>query len=1283
MLGSVTFGGIISQMDTDSIVKALVDLRRNSITGLESQAKELNYYKSVLRTANTYMLNLQQSMLNLRLESTFKSKKVSLSNENYFSATVGFDATARSYIMQVNQLARGASATSGLGNRLFERGAAALVQGNTAGLSTVGVTEENLSGIRARMTSLITSTLQGGRGDAAVNAGDQITITGTTKDSTAVNATFTFNGNDTDTLQRLANTIQSAFKGDVDVQIDSNGAIMLVEHDTSVVGNFSLTGFDFVDADYSGSTLSIGIGESIASGGAQAQVLTGTKTFTTDDSLTIATALTALDHNLDQITGGDLDDAIDRIHITGKQNDGTAVDEYYTYTAGDTFQQLLDSIETAYGSTVTASMQNGKIVLTDTTTGTSELSLSLAFDDAGVSENDLSFGYYIQSQTGADSTAQIIKTDKFEDSAIGRYLLNFTDGKGGQVTGTVSVNENTLLGNVAGLTDYNVFTIDRDTGSGAASPVTILGLNERSSVRDFVNAINAQVPDVTAGLVPDGSGQYFLQITANRGGEELRLTDVAGGILENLINPSVASDTDWTTANSTTDTTDYTATATFTADSGVSGIFRTAVAGTEGTSIDNLVSNMSIEGGATNVFNNGFALVYTNESSELNIQPSTHAHVIGASGISSSDNTPRLNVLATLADAGFATTPQNASDNEVYHTDGFFTINGKRIDVGDVDDMTVNELIGAINSSGADVIASYDSATDRFILRSSNRGQQSITLGAAGDTSNFLAISGLAETAGGIYQTGNEKGKVDPDKKIAFAGLTFLPGSGTFTINGVKIYVNQAVDTLNTVIQKINNSGAGVIAAFDQNTDRMTFTQDLNSEVFFDQISVGDASDTSAFLAAMRLTNTPSASLQVGSTRQEAQLEIDGTTYYRQSNRIDDIIQDVTLNLKSITQNPVSMDITVDTDKGLNALAEFVAEYNSLMDLINPTPLSTDERKGLAELTNDEINTMTLSEYEDYETKRNLYKQRDMIFNDSSLRRANFAVRSAIFDPVASITDQLRSLGTLGINTGLVNSGIVESKSFYLVDDTTDVETIKEALSRNTELLTNLSENPDDVLDLFANPLESSIEVTGNKDILYGITVNSRLRFQIGTGSQIATVNFEAGSYSYSDVVNRIRDALANANISDDIYVGLDKDNQLILRNTTETGKANVYVFDVNAGDSLLSKLGLQSGTFRGQDAESSAGLSVRLDNMLKSYTGVGGLIQARVTTGGQIDREIGVLASAIEDYETRLDQYEERLRLQFVAMEKALAQYQQTSQFLASRLASSSSTGSTGSYGY
>ena len=1274
MLGGITFGGLMSGIDTDSVVNAIVNSRRFYITGLENQAAELNYYKSILRKVNTYLLNLQRAALDLRLESTFKTKRVTVSNENLVSATAGFDAVARSYMLEVNQLARGANAISGLGSRAYLRGAAALIQNNTAGVQAVEVTSTNLTGVRATMNSLITETLQAGKGSAEITAGDQITITGTTKDSSAVNATFTFNGDNTDTIQRLANTIQSAFKGEVTLQIDSNGSLMLVESDITAAGNFSLTGFNFVDADYSGSTLSIGIGESLASGGAQTQVLTGMITLTTGDSSVVADATTLLDFNLDQLTGGNLDDGEDKIHITGKDHDGNDIDAYYTYTTGDTFQQILDSIETAFGSTISATMENGKIVITDTASGDSDLSLALEFEDTGANSNEFNLGIFLTTNEGASETQQIIKTAKFEVPAVGKYFMNFTEGKGGQITGTVSLDEDTLLGDSTafpGLTNYNLFTIDRDTGSGTVAPVTIFGLTARSSIRDLVEAINAQVPDVTARLVPDGSGQYYLQITANRGGENLRLADVAGGILENVLNPSGAADTDWTTSNATTDADDFTVISEFTPNVGT-GTIRTIVTADEGNAIEDLIENLSIEGsGTAHEFSEGIALVYTNESSELNIQPSTHAHIIGASGISLNSTTPRLNLLATLAEAGFATTPQNAIDNPNFHTDGFFTINGQRIEIDDVDNMTVNELLGEINSSGAGVVANYDSASDRIILRATERGaNSSITLGGAGDTSNFLTIAGLTENTGAIFQAGNDAGVINPDALIAYAGFTFLPGSGTFTINGVTIHIDQAKDTLNTVIRKINNSGAGVIAVYDKNTDRLSLTQDLTKEVFYDRISVGNAADTSAFLASVRLTDIPSATMQVGSSRQRAEFILDGTTYNRESNRIDDVIADVTLNLMGVTSTPVNIDISIDTERSINSIANFVAQYNVLMELINPAPLNTDERELLVPLTESEMNSMSLTDIEEYEQNRQSYRERDTIFKDTTVRRVNSLIRQMLFNPVASVAGTYDTLASLGINTGIVDAGVDESKTPYLVDDSTDIETIAAVLNGNLDLLESLSENADEIYELFSNPQQSKIEVAGTMNMIVGMTVTSGLRFHIGTHGRYAVVSFSPGNYTYTEIINQIRESLANANLNREISVSLDSGNRLVFSNTRDEGKAEIYLFDANAGDSMEDLLGLESGTYWGEDAQASAGLGIRLDSFLKSYTGVGGIIRDRVTTGGQIDREIGILQDQIENYEDRLAQYEERIRRQFVQMEIALAQFQQTSQFLSARLA-------------
>ena len=1285
MVSGISFGGLMSGIDTESLIKAYVDARRFPITNLQNQADELTFYKSVLRKVNTYLLNMQQASLNMRLESTFKTKRVSVSDPNLVSVTAGLNALPRSYTLEVNRLARAATVVSGLGSRAYLRGAGALIQNNTAGIRAAEMTTTNLAGVRATMNSLITETLQAGKGDAEITAGDQITITGTRKNGSAVNATFTFNADSTDTVQRLANAIKSAFGGDVDVALDTNGALILVENDTSVSGNFTLTGLNFVDSDYSGSTLSIGVGQSLASGGAQAQVITGTRTFTTGDSAVIANATTLLDFNVDQITGGNLDDGEDKIHITGKDHDGNSIDAYYTYTAGDTFQAILDAIETAYGSNVTATMENGKIVVTDNASGASQLSMSLAFEDAGTNTNTFELGLMITTRNGATETAQVIKTTKFETPAIGRYFMNFSEGKGGQVTGTVSLDADTLLGDASkfpGLTNLNLFTIDRDSGSGASAPVTILGLNERSSVQDLIEAINAQVPDVTARLVPDGSGHSYLQITANKGGENFRLTEGAGGILENILNPSGGVDTDWTTSNATTDATDFTAISEFTSNNGAS-VIRNIVAGDEGTAITTLIDNFSIEGVGENTFSSGVALLYTNESSELNIQPATNAHIIGASGISSSTSTPRLNVLATLSEAGFATTPQNAVDNPDFHTDGFFTINGKRITVGDVDTMTVNELLGEINSSGAGVVASYDAAADRIVLRATQSGgSQSITLGGGGDTSNFLTIAGLTENAGGVFQAGNDAGKIDPDALIAYAGFTFLPGSGTFTINGVTISINQATDTLNTVIRKINNSGAGVVAVYDENIDRLTLTQDLTKETPFDRITVGNASDTSAFLASVRFTDTPSVAMEVGSQRQMAEFIIDGTVYTRNNNKVDDVIAGVTLDLRGQTSAPIGIDISVDTDKAIKAVANFVVQYNTIMNLINPVALSDDERSKMAALTTNDYNTMSLTEIDDYETNRQVYRERDAIFNDSTTRRLNSLMRQVLFDQVAGLEEGLNSLSAIGITTGLVNAGVDESKTPYLVEDTTDVDTIISTLSENRELVDIISQNPDSIFELFGNPLQSKIEVTGDKNLIIGISVTRGLSFQVGTHGRTATITFRPGNYTYNDIINQIRESLANANIARDIAVTLDSSNHIVFSNQTQDGKAEVYLYDLGAGDRMDNLLGLQSGTFHGAEANASAGLAIRIDHFLKGFTGVGGIIQSRVTTGGEIDDEIGQLNDRISDYEDRLAQYETQLRNQFTAMETALAQFQQTSQFVTAYLNSNQNRNNNSSTG-
>lgn len=134
--------------------------------------------------------------------------------------------------------------------------------------------------------------------------------------------------------------------------------------------------------------------------------------------------------------------------------------------------------------------------------------------------------------------------------------------------------------------------------------------------------------------------------------------------------------------------------------------------------------------------------------------------------------------------------------------DGSFTVNGQTIDVGASD--SLNDVLGAINASGAGVTATYDSATDSVLFTQDTAGDEDIVL--ADDTSGFLAA--LKLDSPDQYQG------VDPDPEriisevAAFAGVT----SGTITINGTDIAVDVDSDSLQDVLGRISASGAGVSA---------------------------------------------------------------------------------------------------------------------------------------------------------------------------------------------------------------------------------------------------------------------------------------------------------------------------------------------------------------------------------------------------------------------------------------------------------------------------------------
>jgi len=1288
MAGNITFSGLFSGLSTDNLVEALVSLQRTPITQLENQAEQRYFEKLAYQRVNSQILDLKASFLNLRLESTFRSKLSSSSQPSILGVDAGFGASPASHSVLINSIARGAQAVSGLGNRALERAGVKLSQGNTAGIATIAVTANDLGGTRALTNTLLQDTQQAGTDSSAVTSGDRIKIDVTLKDTSTNTVYFDFAGDSTDTLERLRQTIHAAFQGEAQVSIDSSGAFLITETDPAGVNSIALTGLTFIDQDYSGSTFSISTGNTTAGNTATYRQIVGTKTFTTGNSANIATGAELL-INLDQFSGGALS-GDETIEISGTQYDGDSVSSSFSIDGTTTLNGLITELQTLFNDApnppweTTVTLENGKITLRDQSSGTSSTTISMYFDDPDGNLN-LASGTFVTVSEGLDDVTQTIRTSGFTESAKGKHIVNATEGRGGVVTGTVSLDAGTILSSL-GVTETGLFTIDRDDGSGVVDPVTVFGITERSTVQDLIDAVNAQVPGVTAQLVDDGASSYNLQITASNGGVDIRLSDdsAGNGILENVLDPDTLSvDSDISTLtdsglasvdSATTDSADYTFTTTFTPENG-GPVQRRTVVGTDGTSITTLIENIELQGSA-GAFSEGTALIYTDISSELQVSPATSTYLMGAAGISdpTGTSTPPLNIYTYMDNSGVT----------VPITSGTFTINGVQLTVDNTSTQTLDEIMGLVNSSGAGVVMQYDSTNDRFhIYRADEGNTGSIVLGGAGDTSNIWTSLGLTTNAGAVQYAGTAEGSVNADTALAYAGLSMPLVSGTFTINGVKITVNTATDSLNDIIDRINNSMAGVTASFDSNQDRLTLTQDLSEPPYFNQIQIGSATDTSNFWTAMRMTDTYSISQAIGSTRTKAEVVVDGTTYLRDTNDIDDIINDVTLTVKGTSDDPIAIDITSDTSRATEAIADFVVAYNQLQVLVDAEPLSEDERDSLSTLTDSQRNSLTFTEIDAYEAEREELWVQEYLYRSSTLNRLDSTLRLNLFQPVASAGDgELNMLSDLNITTGSVGLGVDLARSSFLVDDTTDRDTIIAALENNNTLQTALEDSADEVLALFGNDYESTVELTGTKDISFGVTLSAPMSFSIGNGTTQATVSLDVGYYTQAQIVSEVTNSLAQAGLGGEIRTYITSGGYLQFVAETESGRSRISIQDLAAGSNIANSLGIASQTVSGTDAGLNAGLARRLDAYLESYTGTGGVIKQKIMTGGLIDQEILRISKRIEDYEYRLGLYEQRLRRQFASMEVALSNFETTSQFLEARLNASSSSGSGGSSG-
>ena len=317
--------------------------------------------------------------------------------------------------------------------------------------------------------------------------------------------------------------------------------------------------------------------------------------------------------------------------------------------------------------------------------------------------------------------------------------------------------------------------------------------------------------------------------------------------------------------------------------------------------------------------------------------------------------------LGTSFAAYYATAPLSAQPTGVTATNGTnaqglpnatgsVTINGVSVSY-DVTSQSMSTIVNNINTAlhaagDTGFSLTYNSTTDELTMTDN----KAITLGSPSDQGNILQVMQLTNSAitsgGGNWSlTGTRVGSLQQNKALNQTnfGAGTINGGTTFSINGVAITINPASDSVSDVINKINQSSAGVIATYNPTSDAISLT---STQPGPQSIVLGSPTDSSNFLSLVKLTPS-TAQITAG---QQSVVQVNGQFYYNNSNTVTNIIPGITLNLLTPSTTPTTVTVSSDPQPATSAIQSFVSAFNQVISDINadtaPAQFSTGTAPG-------------------------------------------------------------------------------------------------------------------------------------------------------------------------------------------------------------------------------------------------------------------------------------------------------------------------------------------------
>lgn len=348
--------------------------------------------------------------------------------------------------------------------------------------------------------------------------------------------------------------------------------------------------------------------------------------------------------------------------------------------------------------------------------------------------------------------------------------------------------------------------------------------------------------------------------------------------------------------------------------------------------------------------------------------------------------------------------------------------------------------------------------------------------------------------------------------------------AATYTVEYTYNDLFQSGKTLSDFASAIAKSGANIQGGYDVDNDSFSFYNKTGGEknIIGINATTDEATrllnslhlasyDANAATPAAALTDLPAFTTKAaGDTIDEltkgsnATVNIDGKNYTLDTNKIT--VAGVTYNFTGKTEagKTATISVTQDTEKIVDNVKQFVADYNKLLDSLN-SKLSETRYSDYKPLTKAQEAEMK----EDKVAKWNEKAKSGLLYNDSTIRKLVSAMREAVYTKVDAVDSDYNTMSSIGITSST-------TKGHLTLDE--------------SKLRKALAEDSDCVYQLFASDQDSSY--------IAGTTATNKI-----TAAQ------KADDYRNTGVANRLYSVMTEhmGNISDIAGTSADTNDQSYL----------------------------------------------------------------------------------------------------------------------------------------